>query len=55
MRIFVLVICALRQNIIKVIKFRRMKWARHVARMIEMTDAYTILVEEAKGRGLLGG
>jgi hypothetical protein len=55
MRIVILVIRARRQNIIKVIKFRRMKWAGHVARMIDMADAYTILVEGAEGRDLLAG
>jgi hypothetical protein len=35
-----LVLYVFRQNIIEVIKFRRMKCAGHVARMIEITDAY---------------
>jgi hypothetical protein len=32
-------------NIIRVIISRRMRWARHVARMLEMRNAYKILVE----------
>jgi len=32
------------QNIIRLIKSRRTRWAEHVARMGEMRNAYTILV-----------
>jgi hypothetical protein len=32
------------------IKSRRMRWARHVARMGEMRNAYKILVEILKGK-----
>jgi hypothetical protein len=37
-------------NIIQVIKSRRMRWARHVACMGEMRNAYNILVGKLKGR-----
>ena len=33
-------------TIVRVIKSRRMRWARHVARMGEMRDAYRVLVGE---------
>jgi hypothetical protein len=41
-------------NIIRVIKSRRMRWARHVARMGEKTGAYRILVGRPEGRRPLG-
>jgi hypothetical protein len=41
-------------NIIRVIKSRRMRWARHVARMGEKRDAYGILVGRPEGRRPLG-
>jgi hypothetical protein len=41
-------------NIIRVIKSRRMKWARHVARMGERRGAYRILVGRPEGRRPLG-
>jgi hypothetical protein len=31
-------------NIIRLIKSRRMRWAGHVARVGDMTDAYRVLV-----------
>jgi hypothetical protein len=31
-------------NIIRMVKFKRMKWAGHVAHMGEMRNAYTLLV-----------
>jgi hypothetical protein len=37
-------------NIIRVIKSRRMRWARHVARMGEKRGAYRILVGRPKGK-----
>jgi hypothetical protein len=37
-------------NIIRVIKSRRMRWARHVARMGEKRGAYRILVGRPEGR-----
>jgi hypothetical protein len=37
-------------NIIKVIKVRRMRCAGHVARMVDMRNAYKILLENLKGR-----
>jgi hypothetical protein len=42
------------QNIIRVIKSRRLGWARHVARMGEKTGAYRILVGRPEGRRPLG-
>jgi len=36
-------------NIITVIKSRRTRWAGHVACMVEMRNAYKILVEKLKG------
>jgi hypothetical protein len=41
-------------NIIRMIKSRRMGWARHVARMGEKRNAYRILVGKAEGRSPLG-
>jgi hypothetical protein len=42
------------QNIIWVIKSRRMRWAGHVARMGEGRGAYRILVVRPEGRKSLG-
>jgi hypothetical protein len=39
---------------IRVIKARRMRWARHVSRMGEVRDAYNILVRRPEGRRPLG-
>jgi hypothetical protein len=44
----------LSQNIIRVIKLRRMRWAGHVARMGERRGAYGILVGRPGGRRPLG-
>jgi hypothetical protein len=41
------------QNIIKVIKLRRMRWARPVARMGKMRNEYKILVGKIEGKGPL--
>jgi hypothetical protein len=41
-------------NIIKMIKSRRMRWARHVARMEEKRNAYRILVGKQEGTRPLG-
>ena len=41
-------------NIVRVIKWRRMRWAGHVARMDEETGVYRILVGKPEGRGPLG-
>jgi hypothetical protein len=41
-------------NIIRTIKSRRMRWARHVARMGEKRNAYRILVGKPEGRRPLG-
>jgi hypothetical protein len=42
------------QSIIRIIKSRRMMWARHVARMGEMRNAYRILVGKPEGKRPLG-
>jgi hypothetical protein len=41
-------------NIVGVIKSRRMRWARHVARMVEGKDVYRVLVGRPKGKRPLG-
>jgi hypothetical protein len=41
-------------NVIRGIKSRRMRWARHVARMGERRSAYRILVGRLEGRRPLG-
>jgi hypothetical protein len=41
-------------SIIRVIKARRMRWARHVACMGEVRNTYSILVGKPEGRRLLG-
>jgi hypothetical protein len=37
-------------NIVRVIKLRRIRWARHAARMRERRDVYSILVEKPEGK-----
>jgi hypothetical protein len=37
-------------NIIRIIKWRRMRWTGHVARMGEKRNAYSLLVEEPEGK-----
>jgi hypothetical protein len=46
-------LCSL-PNIIRMIKSRRMRWARQVVRMRERRDAYRILVGRPEGRRPLG-
>ena len=41
-------------NIVRVIKSRRMRWARHVARMGERGGVYRFLVEKPEGKRPLG-
>jgi hypothetical protein len=41
-------------NIVKVIKARRLRWARHVARMGEGRGVYRILVRKPEGKRPLG-
>jgi hypothetical protein len=41
-------------NIIRIIKSRRMRWARHVARMGEKRNAYRLLVGKPEGKRPLG-
>jgi hypothetical protein len=36
-------------NIIKVIELRRIKWAGNIARMVDMRNAYNILVGKPDG------
>jgi hypothetical protein len=40
-------------SIVRMIKSRRMKWARHVARMGENKNAYKVLVGKPEGKRLL--
>jgi len=42
------------QNIIRLIKSRRMRWARHVARMGITSGAYRVLVGRPKEKRPLG-
>jgi hypothetical protein len=42
-------------NIIRIIKSRRMSWARHVAYMGEKRNAYRILVGKPEGKQDVGG
>jgi hypothetical protein len=41
-------------NIIRMIKLRRMRWAGYVARMVETSNAYRILVGKSEGKRPLG-
>jgi hypothetical protein len=41
-------------SIVRVIKARRMRWAGHVARMVEVKGAYNILVGRPEGSRPLG-
>jgi hypothetical protein len=41
-------------SIIRIIKWRRMRWAGHVARMGETINAYRLLVGKPEGRRPLG-
>jgi hypothetical protein len=42
------------ETVIRVIKSRRMRWAGHVARMMEKRGAYSTLVGRPEGRRPLG-
>jgi hypothetical protein len=37
-------------NIIRVIKSRRIRWARHVARMGDVRNSYKILIGKSEGK-----
>jgi hypothetical protein len=41
-------------NIIRIIKSRRMRWARHVARIGEKRNSYRLLVGKPEGKRPLG-
>jgi hypothetical protein len=41
-------------SIIRIFKSRRMRWAEHVARMSEKSNAYRLLVGKLEGKRLLG-
>jgi hypothetical protein len=41
-------------NIVQVIKSRRIRWAEHVARMVERRDVYMILEGKIEGKRPLG-
>jgi hypothetical protein len=50
-----LMICTLQQvHIIRMIKSRRIRWARHVAQMGEQRNVYMLLVGKSEGKTLLG-
>jgi hypothetical protein len=42
------------KNTVRVIKSRRMRWVRHVARMVEGRDIYRVLVGRPEGKGTSG-
>jgi hypothetical protein len=42
-------------DIVRVIKSRRMRWAGHVARMVEKRNPYRISVGKPEGKSPLGG
>jgi hypothetical protein len=44
----------LSQNVIRQIKSRRMRWARHVARMGEKRKVYRVLVGKSEGKRPFG-
>jgi hypothetical protein len=46
--------CYFSLNIVRVIKLRRMRWARHVARMGEGRGIYGVLVGRPEGKRPLG-
>jgi len=41
-------------NIVRVVKSRRMRWAGHVARMVEDRDGHRVLVDKPEGKRPLG-
>jgi hypothetical protein len=41
-------------SIIRIVKSRKMRWARHVARMGEKRNVYRLLVEKTEGKRPLG-
>jgi hypothetical protein len=41
-------------NIVRVVKSRRMRWARHVARMVEGRGVHRVLVGKPEGKRPLG-
>jgi hypothetical protein len=41
-------------SIIRIIKSGRMRWARHVARMVEKRNVYRLLVGKPEGKRPLG-
>jgi hypothetical protein len=41
-------------NIVRVVKLRRMRWAGHVARMVEYSGVYRVLVGKPEGKRPLG-
>jgi hypothetical protein len=41
-------------NIVRTIKSRRMRWAGHVARMVEESEVYRILLGKSEGKRPLG-
>jgi len=41
-------------SIVRVVKSRRMRWAGHVARMVEGRSVHRVLVGKPEGKRLLG-
>ena len=41
-------------NVVRVNKSRRIRWAGHVARVVEWRDVYSVLVEKPEGKRQLG-
>jgi hypothetical protein len=41
-------------NIVRVVKWRRMRWAGHVARMVEGRGVHRVLVRKPEGKRPLG-
>jgi len=41
-------------NIVRVIKYRRMRWVGHVARMVERSGVYRLLMGKTEGKRPLG-
>ena len=46
-------ICTAHSNIVRVIKSRRMRWADHVANMVELGGIYRLLVGKSDGKSSL--
>jgi hypothetical protein len=47
-------ICRVSPSVIRMMKSRRMRWAGHVARMVEKSNAYRLFVGKPQGKRPLG-